>query len=345
MKLSLHEKMMRTHGAMSSNMKGMPRDIVSYEIVLKEKKQIAEGTLLFTFEKPKGFIYKAGQHARVTLINPPETDAEGNSRFLSFASSPQENYITFAMRMRDTAFKRVLGSMPIGEKILMQMRLHSPHGSFALQDAADAGKPAVFLIGGIGIVPAFSMIKDALQKKQQHKIFLFYTNRRPEDAPFLIELQKLAKDNPSTFSLIATMTQSEKSTKEWHGETGHITKSLIEKYILNLNSPTYYIAGLTEMVNVMQFLLKDAGVNKNNVRAEEFGAFSMAHTGEGKKCSLKHDIFLIGIIFLILVVIVLHIIGITFSHLLLNILLFLLVAKIALILYFKFKPFHTKRLH
>ena len=184
MKLSIHEKMMRTHGAISPNQKGVPKDIVSYEITLKEKKQIAKGTFLFTFEKPKEFTYKAGQHARVTLINPSETDNEGNSRFLSFASSLQEQDITFAMRMRDTAFKRVIGGMQIGEKILMQMRLHSPHGSFALQDAEDAGKPAVFLIGGIGIVPAFSMIKEALQKKQQHKIFLFYTNRRPEDAPF-----------------------------------------------------------------------------------------------------------------------------------------------------------------
>ena len=81
----------------------------------------------------------------MTLINPPETDSEGNSRFFSFASSPQEADLVLAMRMRDTAFKRVLGRMQNGDKVLIEMLLHSPHGSFALHD--DASKPAGFLIG------------------------------------------------------------------------------------------------------------------------------------------------------------------------------------------------------
>src|SRR3990167_10380726 len=112
------------------------------------------------------------------------------------------------MRMTDSAFKRVLGQMQIGEKVLIQILLNSPHGSFLIHD--DASKPAVFLIGGIGIVPAFSMIKDAIERKLPHKIFLFYSNRRPEDAPFLDELENLAKQNLS-FKLIATMTEPEKS--------------------------------------------------------------------------------------------------------------------------------------
>jgi ferredoxin-NADP reductase len=52
-----------------------------FEVALKNKKQIAEGTYAFSFEKPKGFHFRAGQHVRMTLINPPETDSEGNSRF------------------------------------------------------------------------------------------------------------------------------------------------------------------------------------------------------------------------------------------------------------------------
>ena len=66
------------------------------------------------------------------------------------------------MRMRDTAFKRVLGQMQIKEKVLIEILLEVPHGGFALHD--DPSKPAVFLIGGIGIVPAFSMIKDAKER-------------------------------------------------------------------------------------------------------------------------------------------------------------------------------------
>lgn len=40
---------------------------VAYDVGLKGKKQIAEGTMAFIFEKPKEFTFKAGQHVRVTL--------------------------------------------------------------------------------------------------------------------------------------------------------------------------------------------------------------------------------------------------------------------------------------
>ena len=250
---------------------GVPKEIVSYEVALKDKKQIAESTYAFVFDKPSELRFKAGQHVRMTLINPPETDDEGNSRFFSFASTPQETGLTFAMRMRDTAFKRVMSRMQIGEKVKIEKRLDIPHGAFALHD--DASKPAVFLIGGIGIVPAFSMIKEAIERKMPHTIFLFYSNRRLEDAPFLYELENLAKQNAS-FKLIATMTDRE-SAKSWRRESGYIDSSMLKKYLDDLASPIYYIAGLPPMVNAMKTLPKDSGVNEDSIRAEEFTGFNL----------------------------------------------------------------------
>src|SRR5882757_3669095 len=117
MKSSLHERMMQSHGGgnSNSNHKVMPKEIASYDIFFKSKHQIAEGTYVFAFTKPGDFTPKAGQHVRVTLIDPPETDDEGNIRFLSFASSPQDKDLVFVMRMRDTAFKRVFAQLKPGE--------------------------------------------------------------------------------------------------------------------------------------------------------------------------------------------------------------------------------------
>ena len=56
-----------------------------------------------------------------------------------------------------------------------------------------------------------------------NRIVLFYSNRRPEDAPFLAELQSLEKDNPR-YKLIASMTEMEKSHQTWNGETGLINQ-------------------------------------------------------------------------------------------------------------------------
>jgi len=260
------------HGHYSPNHSGVSKKKTSFEVALKDKKQIAEGTIAFVFEKPNGFHFKAGQHIRVTLINPPETDVEGNSRFFSLANSPQEKDLLIAMRIRDTAFKRVLERMQTGDKVLIEILPEVPHGAFALHD--DASKPAVFLIGGIGIVPAFSMIKDATERKLPHTIFLIYSNRRPEDSPFLDELENLAKENPS-FKLIATMTEAEKSAKPWRGESGYIDHSMLKKYLDDLESPIYYIAGLPEMVSAMKTLLTDSGVNEDSIHAEEFTGFNL----------------------------------------------------------------------
>jgi ferredoxin-NADP reductase len=274
---SMHEKMMRLHGSgaeegMKPGHSGAAMKKASFEVALKDKKQIAEGTTAFVFEKPKGLKFKAGQHIRMTLIDPTETDDEGDSRFLSLASTPQDKDLVIAMRMRDTAFKRNLGNMQIGDKVLIQILLRVPHGAFALHD--DASKPAVYIVGGIGIIPAYSMIKDALQRKLSHKIYLFYSNRRPEDAPFLDELQDLSKQNDN-FKLIATMTEAEKSAEDWKGETGFINQAMLVEYIDDLKLPIYYVSGLPAMVSSMRAILTDAGVGKDTIKAEEFTGFNL----------------------------------------------------------------------
>jgi ferredoxin-NADP reductase len=68
-------------------------------------------TTAFRFEKPSSWTFKAGQFLEMTLLDPSETDAEGNMRTFSIASAPHEETLMVATRMRDTAFKRVLNAI------------------------------------------------------------------------------------------------------------------------------------------------------------------------------------------------------------------------------------------
>ena len=81
---------------------------------LKARQEIAERTMAFRFEKPASFKFIPGQFIDITLLNPKETDSEGNTRGFSIASAPYEDFIMVATRLRDTAFKRVLKSIPFG---------------------------------------------------------------------------------------------------------------------------------------------------------------------------------------------------------------------------------------
>ena len=237
-----------------------------HRIKLKDRRQIAEGTMAFRFEKPEGFAYKAGQFADFTLINPTETDAEGNIRGFSLASAPYEDFLMFATRMRDTAFKRVLKTMEPGT----ELTLDAPYGSFTLHN--NASIPAVFLTGGIGVTPVRSIVRQAAHDKLPHKIFLFDSNNRPEDAAFLDELTEAQKDNPN-YTFIGTMTQMEKSIHAWQGETGYITQAMLLKHIGDLALPIYYIAGPQAMVHAMREILSKAGVDDDNIRTEEFTGY------------------------------------------------------------------------
>lgn len=46
---------------------------------LRKVEPVPEGTMAFQFDKPAGFDFRAGQTIDFTLMNPPETDAEGNT--------------------------------------------------------------------------------------------------------------------------------------------------------------------------------------------------------------------------------------------------------------------------
>lgn len=237
-----------------------------YKVKLLAKKEVAQGTMAFTFEKPEGFIFKAGQCSDFTLLNPRQTDEEGTIRAFSLASSPDDTHLMIATRMRDTAFKRELKEFSLGT----ELKFEGPSGSFTLHN--NQSIPAVYLTGGIGITPVRSIVMHAAKEKKEQHIFLFYSNHKPEDAAFLDELKAVEGKNPN-YKFIPTMTALEQSKNEWHGEVGYINKEMLEKYIKDLAKPIYYISGPAAMVAAMRQMLNEAGVDDDNIRTEEFSGY------------------------------------------------------------------------
>ena len=85
-----------------------------------------------------------------------------------------------------------------------------------------------FLTGGIGITPFRSMIREAVATKTAQKMWLFYSNNRPEDEAFLDELQQLA-DTTSSLYFVPTMTDIATSHRPWHGETTPIDGEMVSR--------------------------------------------------------------------------------------------------------------------
>jgi ferredoxin-NADP reductase len=164
--------------------------------------------------------------------------------------------------MRDTAFKRALKALPDGARV----KLTGPIGQFTL---ADVARPAVFIAGGIGITPFMSMLRQAARDWSPQRLLLLYSNRRPEDAAFLGELQELERQNRN-FRLVATMTEMTKSARAWGGETGFVSADLIKREVDGLVAPAYYVVGPPAMVVAMQDTLGRMGITGDDILTEEF---------------------------------------------------------------------------
>jgi ferredoxin-NADP reductase len=233
----------------------------AYEARFERREEIAEGTMAFHFEKPAGFSFKAGQAVALELIDPPLGDGQSQRTF-SLVSAPFESTLAVATRMRDSAFKRALKALPDGARI----KLEGPFGDLTLGDAA---RPVVLIAGGIGITPFMSMLRQAAKDRSPRRLFLVYSNRRPEDSAFLAELQGLERQN-NNFRLLATMTDMSKSARKWDGETSLADADLVQRFVGDLAAPIYYVVGPPAMVGAMQETLKQAGIAAGNIRTEEF---------------------------------------------------------------------------
>lgn len=234
-----------------------------YTLELIARRETAHHTWVFSFNKPAGLHYKPGQYGGFTLIQPPETDAGGITRRFSLMSSPDDNDLAIVTRLQNSAFKRVLGNLPLGSPI----KFAGPTGTFVLHD--EIHRPAVFIAGGIGIAPFHSMIKQACALQRPQPITLFYGNTTRLATAFLPEMQAFEKSH-AYFKMIPTFDQEDES---WTGEKGFITDKLIQKYVPDLTAPIYYVCGAPAMVNALQTTLASMNIPADQIRVEDFPGY------------------------------------------------------------------------
>ena len=240
--------------------------LLGYASRLLSRTEVAQGTVAFRFERPKDFLFRAGQSIDLTLLGIRPDGSDCLTHTFSIASSPFIEEILIATRIRDSAFKRALSILPLGTHVT----LSGPVGSFGLH--RNTSKPAVFLAGGIGVAPFLSMLCSAAVDKARHEIFLFYANRYLEDAAFMDALWDLESSN-TNFRFVPTFTRIDRTSRGWQGEIGHIRPEMLSQHVSNLRGPIFYIAGPPTMVAATRRMLVDAGVDEDDIRTEEFAGY------------------------------------------------------------------------
>lgn len=232
---------------------------------LKEKREIAKGTLLATFDLlGQDVEFKPGQYFFVTLPDVGHQDERGLRRHITVVTSPTEKGVLgFATRMRDSAFKQSLRELPPGAEV----EVEPPKGNFVLPE--ETSRPLVFVAGGIGITVFRSMLRYIQDAGLGHRVTLIYSNRDRESTAFLDELRELEQESPN-FRLVLTMTKD----PGWDGESRKIDAQFFRDYLEDeLNEYTFLVAGPPGMVEGMQEALAEAGVKEENVNAERYSGY------------------------------------------------------------------------
>jgi ferredoxin-NADP reductase len=232
---------------------------------IKEKREVAKGTLLVTFDLLGEEVdFAPGQYFFVTLPDVGYQDDKGLRRHITVVTSPNEKGVLgFATRMRDSAFKRSLGELPVGAEVDVE----SPKGNFVLPE--NTSRPLVFVAGGIGITVFRSMLRYIREERLPYRVTLIYSNRDRESTAFLDELREFEQALPD-FRLILTMTQD----PGWKGETRKVDGKFVKDHLdEDLNRYTFLVAGPPAMAEGVQKALEEAGVQDENVIAERYSGY------------------------------------------------------------------------
>lgn len=200
--------------------------------------------------KPDSMTWKAGSYAKITL--PSAADSTKNSRtgdqtsrWLSIASSPEDNEIVIVTHNSGSPYKEALTHLPAGSQIKMSWL-----GSSLLVTDGDA--PLVCFASDVGISAVRPIVR---QWAGKHPIVLYHLDKGVK--VFDKELSELANKTANvTYETNASLAQSQE----------HVAQA-INMYG---NKARYLLAGQPDDVKAMKKLLTDKGIDSKNVQSSTF---------------------------------------------------------------------------
>ena len=157
-------------------------------------------------------------------------------------------------------------SLKPGDKITV----YGPFGEFF---AKDTDAEMVFIGGGAGMAPMRSHIFDQLRRlKSKRKISFWYGARSLRELFYQDEYDQLAEENEN-FEWHVAMSDPQPEDN-WEGLTGFIHNVLFEKYLKDHPAPEdceFYMCGPPIMNQSVIAMLKDLGVEDENIMLDDFG--------------------------------------------------------------------------
>jgi predicted ferric reductase len=203
--------------------------------------------------------FKPGQFAWLTLRGSPFGLREHP---FSMASAPERlPRIEFGIKELGD-FTGEIGTVKLGEVAY----LDAPYGVFSVDTYPEAPGFA-FVIGGIGITPAMSMLRSLAARGDRRPLRLFYGNSSWDEVVFREEIEELAGRLDLTVVHIL-----QDAPEGWEGETGYVDKAVLERHLPadRRTRLQYFLCGPTPMAHAAEAALRELGVPAHHIQNEIF---------------------------------------------------------------------------
>lgn len=199
------------------------------------------------------------------------------TRAYSMASYPEEkDIIMLNVRIaspppgRDDLPPGIMSSYIFGLKPGDEVTISGPFGEFF---AKDTDNEMVFIGGGAGMAPMRSHIFDQFRRiKTDRKVSFWYGARSLREAFYIDHFDKIQEENDN-FEWHLGLSEP-LPEDNWDGFTGYIHQVVLDEYLNNHPSPEdveYYLCG-PPMMNISVInMLKDLGVEDENIMLDDFG--------------------------------------------------------------------------
>lgn len=205
--------------------------------------------------RPEGFAFAPGQWVRLG-VQTPGGPAE---RTLSLASAPRDQWLEVTTRLSESGFKQAFARLTGGDEVTVS----GPGGRVRLDPHAAT---MAFLVGGVGITPARSYLRDAVQAGHAFEdAVVFYGNRDPECVAYAQELDSMRGSGVRVIDVY------EHAPEQWPGARGLIDAPLVRANLPADDGRTFFVAGPPLMVTAMEKVLDEVGVEQSRRIVERFG--------------------------------------------------------------------------
>ncbi len=236
----------------------MEKEIYIVKNIKKETKDVV--TISFVPENGEGLVFVAGQFIKVGLFENPNNLS---AKPYSISSSPKDKLLSISAK-KVGAFSSALHELIVGDKV----EISGAFGRMTIRDTYKSNN-LVFIAGGIGIAPLYSMIKDLHERGDTEKqVYLFYSNKTKEDVVFNEQLKDI-ESKWQNFHFVNILTQ-EPHTGSATEESHRFDVGMLKKRMSNISSANYFICGTVSFVIEISKTLEDENIPTVQISAELF---------------------------------------------------------------------------